>query len=131
TAEDAERVKGAADPVFRYSAAGFIDGDTQAIISGNPVYTTNALSSSPAGTYTITPALGSLSSIGYGFVFADGELTIHPAPQTTPVIPPSVGNIIAGGGAGSGSGSSGAPAAGKPDPQEKKNAVIDKAAPLS
>src|SRR5690606_33920959 len=72
----------------------------------------------------------SLSSIGYGFTFVAGELSIIPAPQTAPIIPPSVGNVIAGGsGSGSATTSSGsaAPAAGKPSEEQKKNNVIAKA----
>ncbi len=85
TADDATRVEGGSNPSFEYSASGFIDNDTiSSVLSGDPLYTTLAGSSSSAGTYAITLTLGALASIGYGFTFVDGTLTVIPAASTTP-----------------------------------------------
>ncbi len=64
---------------FLYSVTGFVNGDTQSVVSGVPSITTPAAEGSAAGTYPITPAIGSLSATNYTFVFQAGTLTITQA----------------------------------------------------
>src|SRR5439155_3540712 len=80
TANDTNRVYGAANPVFTASYSGFANGETLGTsdVTGSPSLTTaatpgSAVSGSP---YTITAAVGSLSSGNYSFSFADGQLTV-------------------------------------------------------
>ena len=49
--------------------------------TGAPSLTTDALQTSPIGTYTIFAALGSLASQNYIFTFANGVLTVNAAPS--------------------------------------------------
>ena len=76
TAFNASRLYGVANPTFPYSISGFVNGDTQSVVSGAPSLTTAATTSSPVGTYPINVALGTLSAPGYNFAFANGTLTI-------------------------------------------------------
>jgi hypothetical protein len=77
TANNANRNYGAANPTFTASFSGFIGGDNSSVVSGTPTFTTTATNTSPAGTYPITPALGSLSATNYNFTnFVNGTLTI-------------------------------------------------------
>ena len=79
TANNASKVYGAGNPAFTASYSGFQNGDTAAVLSGSPTFTTTATASSPVGAYPITPAAGSLSAANYTFVFANGSLTITPS----------------------------------------------------
>ena len=74
TANSQTRAVGAADPTFTFSYAGFVNGDTVASLTAQPSATTNATSSSPAGSYVITPTGGSASN--YTFTYVSGILTI-------------------------------------------------------
>ena len=77
TANNATMNVGAALPAFTASYTGFVNGDTAAVLSGAPSLTTTATSSSPAGTYPITAAVGTLSAANYSFAsFVSGTLTI-------------------------------------------------------
>lgn len=82
TANDASRPYGAVNPVFTASYTGFVNGDTGAVISGNPSLTTTAAGTSAIGGYIITAAPGSLSTANYSFAFVNGTLTITPATLT-------------------------------------------------
>ena len=76
TADNASRAYGAADPVFTASYSGFVNGESAADISGQPTFSTTATVSSPAGTYPINPAPGTLAASNYTFVMQPGILTI-------------------------------------------------------
>ena len=84
TANNTNRVYGAANPVFTASYTGFVNGDTVSVLSGAPSLTTTATaSSSVAGSpYTITAAQGTLSAANYTFSFVNGTLTVTPATLT-------------------------------------------------
>ena len=82
TANNASRTYGAANPAFTASYTGFVNGDTQSVLSGSPSLTTTATASSPAGSYTITAAAGTLSATNYSFTFVNGTLTVNPAALT-------------------------------------------------
>ena len=76
-ANDASRVVGALNPAFSATATGFVNGDTLASLQGTLTFTTPATTSSPAGTYSITPA--GLSSTNYAIAFVAGELIVNSA----------------------------------------------------
>jgi hypothetical protein len=80
TANNASRAVGAANPAFTASYSGFVNGDTAAVLSGSPLLTTTATTSSPAGTYPITAAAGTLSAANYVFSPVNGALSVVAAP---------------------------------------------------
>ncbi len=83
TANNTNRIYGAANPVFTATYNGFVNGDTPNVLSGLPLLTTAAVSNSPTWTYTITNAMGTLSASNYNFtIFNNGTLTIAKAPLT-------------------------------------------------
>jgi hypothetical protein len=66
-------------PPLSATITGFVNGDTQAVVTGLPALTTTATSSSPAGFYPIVATLGTLAASNYGFTFGTGTLiTISP-----------------------------------------------------
>lgn len=71
---------GDANPALTYTidSAGLQNGDTLgAAVSGTASVTTTATASSSVGSYTLTGAVGTLtSSLGYSFKFVDGTLTV-------------------------------------------------------
>ncbi len=81
TANDQSRAYGAADPLLDATITGFVNGEdlNSSDVTGDPVCTTTATTSSPVGTYPITCAIGTLASNNYSFTFAGGTLTIDPA----------------------------------------------------
>ncbi len=82
-ASDAGRIYGTANPAFTSTITGFVNGDTQAsAVTGAPDLTTAATTTSPAGTYPITAALGTLAATNYTFTFVNGTLTVNKAPLT-------------------------------------------------
>ncbi len=83
TATNASRAFGAANPTFADTIAGFVNGDSQSVVSGAAAIGTTATTSSAVGMYPITPALGTLSALNYSFMFVSGTLTIS---QATPSI---------------------------------------------
>ena len=79
TALNTSYVSGSSFPSLTYVITGFLPGDTLSAISGTPLLSTTANAASPAGTYPITAALGSLASSKYSFAFENGSLTISPS----------------------------------------------------
>lgn len=83
TANNLSRAYGAGNPTLTAAFSGLVNGDTLAgATSGTPSLTTTATSLSPVGTYTITAALGTLTSSKYTFAFVNGTLTVNPAVLT-------------------------------------------------
>jgi hypothetical protein len=64
-------------PIFTATYTGFKFSDAFAsAVTGSPSLTTPATSASPAGTYTIAAALGTLAANNYTFAFGNGTLTV-------------------------------------------------------
>lgn len=83
TANDLTRFYGSVDPALSASVTGFLPGDGVANLSGAPLLTTLANSTSNVGLFAINAAQGSLlSEQGYQFTFNSGQLTIAPRPIT-------------------------------------------------
>jgi sugar lactone lactonase YvrE len=72
-------VAGSALPSLSATITGFVNGDTQAVVTGSPGLATTANSSSPAGSYPIYATFGTLSAANYAFTLGRGTLTILPA----------------------------------------------------
>ena len=68
------------------SYAGFLPGETAAVLGGRLQYGGTAQGAVRQGSYRITP--GGLSSVNYALTFVDGMLTLQPAPPV-PVTPPA------------------------------------------
>jgi microsomal dipeptidase-like Zn-dependent dipeptidase len=86
TANNAAMTFGQAIPTFAASYSGFVNSQTQSVLSGSASLTTTATQFSAPGTYTITAALGTLASANYSFLtFKNGTLTI----SATATVPPS------------------------------------------
>jgi microsomal dipeptidase-like Zn-dependent dipeptidase len=87
TANDATINFGQAIPAFTASYSGFVNDDGPSVLSGSPSLTTTAAACSAPGGYTITAALGTLTSANYSFAtFKNGTLTINAAGKVTPKV---------------------------------------------
>jgi len=87
TANAATVVTGQPIPALTATISGFKNGQTLATsgVTGAPVCTAMATTTSPVGTYPITCTVGTLTSTNYTFTsFVGGTLTI--APPSSPVI---------------------------------------------
>ncbi|TGU70731.1 hypothetical protein E4633_17180 [Geomonas terrae] len=82
TADNKNRTYGEANPQFTVTYSGFVKGDDASVLSGSPSITTNATVDSPSGSYSIVPALGTLSAANYSFVFVNGTLGIGLSSQS-------------------------------------------------
>ena len=71
--------RGSSVPTLTYSLTGFVNGQSAAgTVTGTPILTTTATSTSSPGQYPITITLGSLASTNYYFVKTNGVLTVKP-----------------------------------------------------
>jgi hypothetical protein len=78
-ADDKSRNFGADNPPFTYTLSGFVNGETATtpgVISGTPSLSSTAVATSPAGTYPIQIAPGTLTSANYSFNLVAGALTV-------------------------------------------------------
>jgi uncharacterized delta-60 repeat protein len=80
TAGNAARDVGQQNPQFTDTITGFVNNDPPSVVSGAASLTTSATTTSPAGTYAITAAQGTLSAANYTFAFVNGTLTVYPLP---------------------------------------------------
>ncbi|MCK0745099.1 MBG domain-containing protein [Chromohalobacter nigrandesensis] len=62
------------------SYQGFVNNEDDGVLTGSPDYSSSSQGATNAGHYVITP--GGLSADNYALTFADGTLTIDPAPLT-------------------------------------------------
>jgi hypothetical protein len=94
TANNANKVYGAALPSFTAAYSGFVNGDTPAAISGAPALTTTATATSNVAGYPIAPAAGTLAAANYTFTFVNGTLSITKA-ATSALLSTSSGTLTA------------------------------------
>jgi hypothetical protein len=83
TATSQSRLFGQANPTLTSTISGFVNGDTQSVVSGTPALATTATVGSSTGAYPITVAAGTLSATNYTFTFVDGTLTVTAATGNT------------------------------------------------
>lgn len=63
--------------------SGFVNGETDAVVSGAPVYSTNYVQyGDVTGTYTITASMENVVASNYNITVVPGSLTINPLPVT-------------------------------------------------
>jgi filamentous hemagglutinin family protein len=79
TANDGSAVYGHSLPSFGASYAGFVNGDTAAVVTGLQ-FVANGMQGSAAGSYSIIPFAATATN--YAIAFVNGTLTITPAPLT-------------------------------------------------
>ena len=82
TAQNAARAYGAANPVFSAIISGFVNEDTQSVVSGSANLTTTAMPASNVGSFAITVTAGTLAAANYTFSFVNGTLTVNAAVLT-------------------------------------------------
>jgi sugar lactone lactonase YvrE len=71
---------GSSLPALTYTLTGFANGDSQqTATSGVPQMSTTPTATSAVGSYSIVPALGSLSAQNYTFGFAQGTMKVNKA----------------------------------------------------
>ena len=78
TANSLTRAAGIANPTLTYTITGYQNGENAASagVTGAPALATDANSSSPEGSYTITCAVGNLAAPSYAFTAVNGTLTV-------------------------------------------------------
>jgi hypothetical protein len=96
-ANNASRPLGATNPVFTVSYGGFVNNDTATVLSGGSALSTSATTASPAGSYPITVAPGTLAAANYTFTFVNGTLTVLPASTAQLVVTASLAKLSGGG----------------------------------
>ncbi|KAF2341370.1 hypothetical protein DM397_00155, partial [Flavobacterium nitrogenifigens] len=69
TADDKSKTYGSANPTLTVSYGGFVNGDTETVLTTAPTVTTTAVIGSPVGTYPIA-ASGAAAS-NYAITYAD------------------------------------------------------------
>jgi hypothetical protein len=87
TANNLSRAFGAANPALTYATAGFVNGDTAAVIGGTAALTTTATTTSPVGTYPITFSTQALTATNYTFNYVPGTLTVQGGAAQTITFP--------------------------------------------
>jgi hypothetical protein len=76
TAENKTRLTGQQNPTFTFTYNGFVNGETEAVLTSPPVAGTTADPASGAGKYKIT--VTGAAANNYTISYVDGELTIDP-----------------------------------------------------
>jgi hypothetical protein len=84
-ADNVARAVNTPNPVFDFTYTGFVNGDDYTKLTGLPIATTTATTSSPAGTYPIS--VSGASSPNYTISYTPGTLIVSSAP------PPVVSSI--------------------------------------
>ena len=82
TAQNKSRTYGAANPNLTVQYAGFVNGDTESVLTGAVEIATAATTASNVGAYPINVRQGSLQAGNYALAFVDGTLTIGKAALT-------------------------------------------------
>ena len=78
-ADSLARPFGVTNPPLTFSFVGFVNSETVANVSGNPVLITTAKTKSAPGNFPITITKGTLAAVNYVFGFSNGVLTVNPA----------------------------------------------------
>ena len=75
-ADDKSKTAGAANPPLTFTGIGFVNGDTPASLTTQPILTTTATTSSPPGPYPITAS--GAANPNYTISYTAGTLTVKP-----------------------------------------------------
>jgi len=76
-AEDKSKTYGTANPAFTLTYSGFVNGDTEAVLTSPATVSSAATVSSGAGNYAIIPTGGSAAN--YNLAYTNGTLTVNKA----------------------------------------------------
>ncbi len=68
-------------PPLTYTTSPLVNGDQSTAVTGAPVLSTTATTSSSPGNYPITVSTGTLAATNYSFLYVSGTLTIQSASQ--------------------------------------------------
>ncbi len=83
TADNKSRAYGSANPELTQTVSGYINGETDSILSGSASGSTTAAAATAVGNAVITAGTGTLATDrNYNFTTANGTLTINPASLT-------------------------------------------------
>ena len=74
TANNVTKNQGSVNPAFSSTITGFVNGENNAVLMGTLTHGTPAITSSPVGSYFITPS--GLTADNYSISFVDGILTV-------------------------------------------------------
>jgi autotransporter-associated beta strand protein len=77
TADDKVKLESTSNPPFTATYSGFVTGEGAADLTGTLVFSTPATTTSPAGSYAITPS--GQSSGNYAITYNDGQLSVSPS----------------------------------------------------
>jgi len=80
-ADNKEKFAGTANPVFTASYSGFAAGESQTVLTTQPVFTTTANTGSAVGTYDIN--VNGAAAANYSISYVKGVLTIKPGAPTS------------------------------------------------
>jgi hypothetical protein len=83
TANKTSRIYGTTNPLFTATISGFVNNETETVLSGSATLASSADATTPTGNYPITAAAGNLFSTNYNFSYINGTIAITPA---TPVL---------------------------------------------
>jgi Ca2+-binding RTX toxin-like protein len=75
TADNKPMFAGGAMPTFTATCTGYVCGDTDAVLTKKPSFSTTATPTSPTGTYLIN--VGGAASADYTFTYVPGTLTVY------------------------------------------------------
>lgn len=81
TAENKRRLVGQSNPTFTFTYSGFVYGETNAVLTSQPVGNTVANNTTGAGTYKIT--ISGATAANYTISYVDGDLIIDPLASQT------------------------------------------------
>jgi gliding motility-associated-like protein len=81
TAENKTRVQNTPDPSFTATYAGFVNSETNAVLTAQPTFSTTATLSSLQGDYPIIPA--GAAADNYSISYVNGTLTVTPGSPTS------------------------------------------------
>jgi gliding motility-associated-like protein len=81
TAENKTRVQNTPNPSFTASYAGFVNSETNTVLTAQPTFSTTATLSSLQGDYPIVPA--GASALNYNISYVNGTLTVTPGSPTS------------------------------------------------
>jgi gliding motility-associated-like protein len=81
TAQNAARCFAASDPTLSYKITGFVNNETESVLTTKLSITTNAIASSKAGAYAVTVFGGDATN--YLLTYVGGVFTVNPLPTGT------------------------------------------------
>lgn len=76
TANNQTMAQGNSPEPFTATITGYVNGDSPSVVTGSPVFTSNASPNSPLGTVPLMVSQGTLAANNYSFTFVSGTVTV-------------------------------------------------------